>query len=145
MGRYTLTRHIQASPERVFEAFTDAALLKDWMDLGEVRDVTGPLDSPGTQFTMVMWGPWQFRSEVVRSEWPSRHEFKGRGPLGARFGMVATMAAGDGSTDLDLLTEYTLPFGPLGRLLDRLFVDREPRATANRELDRLVELVSIRG
>ena len=56
--------------------------------------------------------------------------------------MVATLEAGDGGTDLDLLTEYTVPFGAIGRWIDRRWIDREPRTVANRELDRLVELVS---
>jgi len=143
MGRYVLKRHIESSPERVFEGFTDPAIVADWMDL-QIRDATGSLGSPGTRYTMAMWGPWRFRSEVVRSEPPTLYEFQGRGPAGARFHMVATLAALEGSTDLDLLTEYALPLGPGGRLLDRLFVDREPRTIAIRELDRLVELVSVR-
>jgi hypothetical protein len=56
--------------------------------------------------------------------------------------MVARLAARDGRTELDLLTEYTVPLGPIGRWMDRRWVDREPRTTANRELDRLVALVS---
>jgi len=59
--------------------------------------------------------------------------------------MTATLTPREGATDLELETEYALPFGPIGRLLDRLFVDREPRTVANRELDRLVELVSGQG
>jgi hypothetical protein len=59
--------------------------------------------------------------------------------------MVATLAARDGSTDLDLLTEYTIPLGRIGRWIDRRWIDREPRTIANREVDRLVALVSDLG
>ncbi len=58
--------------------------------------------------------------------------------------MVATITAANGSTDLDLLTEYTVPFGALGRWIDRRWIDREPRTIANREVARLVTLVSDR-
>jgi len=142
MGTYRLTRHIGATPERVYEGFTDPATVTDWMDLSAVKDLTGPLDTPGTRFTMVVRGPWQFSSEVVRSERPRIHEFLGRGPLGASYRMVATLSSSTVGTDLDLLTEYALPFGPIGRWVDRRWVDREPRTIANRELDRLVDLVS---
>ncbi len=142
MGRYTLTRHIQASPERVFEAFTDPALLKDWMDLSDVRDVTGPLDSAGARYRMIVRGPWGFRCVVLESQPPVSHRHEGRGPLGAYYRNTARLVARDGGTDLELETEYVVPLGPIGRLLDRLFVDKEPRAIANRELDRLVEIVS---
>jgi hypothetical protein len=56
--------------------------------------------------------------------------------------MVASLSAHDEGTDLDLLTEYTIPLGPIGRWIDSRWVDREPRTTANREVDRLVALGS---
>jgi uncharacterized protein YndB with AHSA1/START domain len=145
VGRYILERHLETPPERVFEAFTDPALMSDWMDLAEIREMTGPLGTPGTRYMMVVRGPWRFRSEVLRSQRPTLHEYAGHGPLGSSYRMTATLTPRGGATDLELETEYALAFGPIGRLLDRLFVDREPRTIANRELDRLVELVSRDG
>jgi hypothetical protein len=142
MGRYRLTRRIPARPERVFEGFTDPALVRDWMDADGVEDATGPLDRPGTSYVLVIKGPWRFRSRIVRSEPTQIHESSGRGLFGAGYRMVATLTDRDGATDLDLLTEYTVPFGVIGRWIDRRWIDREPRTVANRELDRLVELVS---
>ncbi len=142
MGRYRLSRGIRATPERVFRAFTDPALVVDWMDGTGVTGVTGPLDQPGTRYTLVIWGPWRFRTEVVRVEAPRVHEIAGRGPLGSAYRMVATLATEGERTDLELLTEYTVPLGALGRWIDRRWIDREPRTLANREVDRLVTLVS---
>jgi hypothetical protein len=142
MGRYRITRQVRATPEQVFRAFTDPTILVDWMDSAAVVDATGPLDRPGTRYTHVIEGPWRFRSEVVRVEAPHVHEVRGRGPLGAAYRMVATVTSGGDATELDLLTEYTVPFGALGRWIDRRWIDREPRAIANREVDRLVRLVS---
>jgi hypothetical protein len=112
------------------------------MDASAVQDPTGPLDVAGSRYTLVIRGPWRFRTVVVRSEPPWVHEAVGKAPLGGAYRMVATLSARDGGTDLDLLTEYTIPLGPVGRWIDRRWVDREPRATANREVDRLVALVS---
>jgi hypothetical protein len=142
MGRHRITRRIDASPERVFRAFTEPALLADWMDASSVIDASGPLDVPGTRYTLVIRGPWRFRVDVVRSEPPAVHETVYRGPLGTVVRRVGTVAARDRMSDLDLLTEYTMPLGPIGRWIDRRWIDREPRTTANREIDRLVELVS---
>lgn len=142
MGSYRIARRIRATPDQVFRAFTDPALVVDWMDATGVVDATGPLDEPGSRYTFVVWGPWRFRSEIGRVEAPFLHEVSGHGPLGARYRMVATLAAEDGWTDLDLLTEYTVPLGVLGRWMDRRWIDREPRTIANREVDRLVTLVS---
>lgn len=142
MGRYRITRQILATPEAVFQAFTDPRLVADWMDASAVRDASGPLDATGTTYTLVIRGPWRFRSAVVRSEPPRLHETVGRGLLGASYRMVATLSLSGEGTDLDLLTEYTVPLGPIGRWMDRRWIDREPRTIANREVDRLVELVS---
>lgn len=145
MGRYRIARHIGATPEQVFRGFTDPTLVADWLDAAAVTDPTGPLDVAGSRYTLVIRGPWRFRTVVARSEPPWLHETVGHAPLGGAYRMVASLtAAADGGTELDLLTEYTIPLGPIGRWIDRRWVDRPPRATANREVDRLVELVSQR-
>jgi hypothetical protein len=141
MGSYVLRRHIDASPEAVFRAFVDPHLVADWMDAQAVQDPTGPLDRPGTQYRLVIFRLHSFRTTVVRSEPPHLHETRGSGRFG-RYRMVATLTPREGGTDLELLTEYGLPLGPIGRWMDRRWIDKEPRAQANRELDRLVELVS---
>ena len=141
MGSYRITRHIDASPDEVFRAFTDPALVIDWMDASAVEDAAGPLDVPGTRFTLVIKGPHKFRSEVLRSVPAELHETAGRGRFGS-YRMLATLSPANGGTNLDLFTEYGLPLGPIGRWIDRRWIDREPRTTANREVDRLVSLVT---
>lgn len=141
MGRYVLSRDIHAPAAEVFKAFTDPGLAADWLHAAGIRDVSGPLDRPGATYTLVIAGPHRFRSTVVRSEPPFVHETVHHGRFGTAH-IIATLVERDGMTHLELLTEYSLPFGALGRWLDRRFVDREPRTTANREIDRLVELVS---
>jgi uncharacterized protein YndB with AHSA1/START domain len=142
MGRYTMSRDIAATPAQVFAAFTDPAIAADWMAAETIRDVSGPLDQAGSTYTLVIRGPWRFHTTVVRSEPWTIHETMHRGRLGASARMVASLAERDGGTHLELLTEYTVPFGPIGRWIDRRWIDREPRPAANREFDRLVSLVS---
>lgn len=141
MGRYVLTRDIAAPASEVFKAFTDPALAADWLHASGIRDVNGPLDRAGSTYSLVIAGPHRFRSTVVRSEPPFVHETDHTGPFGTAH-MTATLSERDGTTHLELVTEYTLPLGALGRWLDRRFIDHEPRTQANREMDRLVQLVS---
>ena len=47
MGRYRITRQIRATPAQVFRAFTDPALVVDWMDSTDLIGATGELDEPG--------------------------------------------------------------------------------------------------
>ena len=145
MGRYTITRHIAAQPKQVFRAFTAPDMVADWLDASEVRGATGSLDTTGTRYTLVIRGPWKFRTQVFRSEPPLLHETVGRAPLGGWYRFVATLTPREGATDLDLLTAYTVPLGAVGRWIDRRWIDREPRTQANREVDRLVELVTGRS
>lgn len=145
MGSYRITREIRATPVQVFRAFTDPGLIADWMDAAAINELAGSLAAPGASYTMIIRGPWRFKVAVVRSEPPWLHETVHRGPLGTRVRILATLSARDGGTHLDLLTEYAMPLGPIGRWIDRRWIDREPHVTANREVDRLVELVSQPG
>jgi uncharacterized protein YndB with AHSA1/START domain len=141
MGRFTLSRDIEGPAARIFRSFTDPEVTKDWMAATGVRDVRGRLDQAGTTYTLVIRGPWRFRSTVVRSEPPSLHETFHKGPLGASARQVVTMTEHDGVTRLELDTEYTMPLGALGRWLDSRWFEATRGAT-RREFDRLIELVA---
>ena len=67
MGRSRMTRQLQATPAEVFRAFTDPAIVADWMEASGVVDQRGPLDTAGSTYTLVIWGPWRFRTRVTRS------------------------------------------------------------------------------
>ena len=143
MGRYRYTRRIDASPDEVFRGFTDPELLADWMDAAAVTAATGPLGDAGTRYTLVIRGPWRFWTEVLRSEPGRAYEIGGTGPLGARYRMLATLSARpDAGTDLDLAMEWTVPLGPIGRWIDRRWIEPGPHTSGHREVDRLVTLVS---
>lgn len=140
MGRYPNRRHIAASPEQVFRGFTDPVLMADWMDMDRVDRVTGPMDQAGTRYRMVVFGPWRFKARVEACDPPRRIVFGGHAPLGGAFRMTAELTPRDGGTDAELLTEYTVPLGPVGRWIDRRWIAPGPKATANKEFDRLVEI-----
>lgn len=140
MTRYVLRRRIEAPPERVFEAWTDPVVAADWLDADAIIDRTGPLAEVGTTFTLVIRGPWRFRMRVIRSAAPFTHEMAGTAPLGTAVELALTLTPRDGGTDLEFATTYTMPLGALGRWIDRRWIDREPRPTANRELDRFATI-----
>jgi uncharacterized protein YndB with AHSA1/START domain len=142
MGRRTQVRDISAPPDRVFSGYTDPVLIADWMRLSDVREATGPLDRPGTRYVMVVRGPWRFRIEVLAADPPRMLEYRGRGPLGASVHVTARLTPTAAGTHLEETTEYGLPFGPFGRWLDRRFVEPQVGTPGDREIDRLVELVS---
>ena len=143
MGRYRITRRINARPDQVYRAVTDPLLVADWMDASDVREATGPLEVAGTRYTLVIRGP---------------HRFGARSCAPSRVGCTR-LWAGDRSVRIawwqhcppttapriaTWTTEYALPLGPIGRWVDRRWIDHEPRTIANREVDRLVSLVTSR-
>jgi hypothetical protein len=142
MGHYVQTAQVPASPERVFRAYTDPLMLADWMDMRAIRDQTGPLDRVGSECTLVVRGPWWFRSSVRQCDPPRSITFGGAGRLGASFQVTAMLTPRDAGTWLEQRTDYTLPFGALGRWLDQRFVEGRPRTVADREFARLLALVS---
>ena len=144
MGRFTLSREIEGPAAGIFRAFTDPEVTKDWMAATGIRDLRGRLDRAGTTYTLVIFGPWRFRSTVVRSEPPTLHETIHTGPLGASARQLVTLTEHDGVTRLELETDYTMPLGALGRWLDSRWFD-PTRGAARREFDRLIELVAPQG
>lgn len=141
MGHHVRTRTFEAAPDTVFRAYTDPAWMADWMDLQAVRDATGPLDVPGTSYTLVVSGRWQFRTRVLAADPPRTIAYEGRGPLGAWVRISAQLTPASGGTTLVQTTAYGLPLGPIGRVIDWLLVGKGATATADRELDRLAELI----
>ena len=142
MGRTHRTRRIAATPAEVFRAFTDPAIIADWMEADAVVDQRGALDAAGSTYTLVIAGPWRFRSRVVRSEPPFVHEVEGRGLFGTGYRMAAALRADGDVTELVVDTEWTLPFGPIGRWMDRRWVQPANQGEDDRELDRLVDIVT---
>jgi pimeloyl-ACP methyl ester carboxylesterase/uncharacterized protein YndB with AHSA1/START domain len=142
MGRTRRTRHIEAPPQAVYRAFTDPAIVADWMEADGVIDQRGPLDTEDSTYTLVISGPWRFRMRVTHAEPPRRYGLEGRGPLGTGYRMSATLLDHGPTTELVVEVEWTLPFGPLGRWMDRRWVEPGTRGEDDRELDRLVAIVS---
>ena len=142
MGRYRKTRRITAAPEDVFRAFTDPTIVADWMEADGIIDQRGPLDTAGSTYTLVISGPWRFRMRVTRSVPPRTYELEGRGPLGTSYRMTAALTAVADVTELVVDTEWTLPFGPIGRWIDRRWVEPASAGDDDRELDRLVDIVT---
>ncbi|MCI0583987.1 MAG: alpha/beta fold hydrolase [Chloroflexi bacterium] len=142
MGQQRRTRHVDAPAAEVFRAFTDPGLLADWMEADGVIDQRGPLDTGGSTYTLVISGPWRFRMRVTRSMPPRAYGLEGRGPLGTSYRMTADLTAHGSTTELVVETEWTLPFGPVGRWMDRRWVEPGTRGEDDRELDRLVAIVT---
>jgi pimeloyl-ACP methyl ester carboxylesterase/uncharacterized protein YndB with AHSA1/START domain len=142
VGQKRRTRQIDAPAAAVFRAFIDPAIVADWMEADGVVDQRGPLDSAGSTYTLVISGPWRFRMRVTHAEPPRAYGLEGRGPLGTGYRMSVTLLDRGPTTELVMELEWTLPLGPIGRWMDRRWVEPGTRGEGDRELDRLVAIVT---
>ena len=72
MSEHRVSIFIAASPDRVFSVWMDLDRMKEWVGgVTRVTDVTGPVDRPGTRYT-VWFGPMKSPTEIIEVERP-RH------------------------------------------------------------------------
>ena len=72
MGRYEFSTFIAASPERVFDLWTDLDRMTEWVGgVTRVSDITGPVTRSGATYT-VWFGRMASRTVVLDVERPRR-------------------------------------------------------------------------
>jgi uncharacterized membrane protein len=140
MGERQVSVMITAPPEIVFELYTDAGHVREWLSgAREVRTV-GPTDQPGRRAVMVYRWPFKMTAEVLEVERPTRHVQR----LTELLGLVtctttARFRAVEGGTELSLGMAYRVAGGPIGRVFDS-WVGNEMVTTSRRDLTRLKAL-----
>jgi uncharacterized protein YndB with AHSA1/START domain len=72
VGTYRFSVDIAASPDQVFDLWTDLDRMKEWVGgVTKVTDVSGPLDRAGTSYT-VWFGGMNSPTTVLEVERPHR-------------------------------------------------------------------------
>lgn len=136
MAHHRSTVFIAAPPEAVWEVLTRAERRPEWeAAITEVRDVSGPMDEVGARWVEVREergksSPAQM--EVTRVDRPHLIEWTGPLPAGGTLVFRVTLDARDGGTEKTVDAEARLPFGPLGRLLDKVAFQKQWSRLAER-------------
>ena len=151
MGSSRFEIHIDAPPEQVWRVLLQPERRPEFeMAVIQVRDVSGPLDQVGTHWIEVRkWPAWErpigkvdCHFEVVRVEHSKMLELRWIQGPGAAMTVRHIIEPEDGGTRKIVESEYTLPGGRLGELIDKLvvnrFLSRHPRES-NASLKALVE------
>lgn len=128
MAQFTLERVIRAKPEQVFAASLDPALHVESMERYGETMVAGPEGGAFTEGSTVTWRARhfgiQFRLSTIVFDIDPPHRFcdrQTRGPFGAFHHEHVFTEHPDGTLMRDTVT-FRSPFGPIGRIVDRLFM-----------------------
>lgn len=133
MGRFVLERVIAAPPERVFAIALDVDMHLASMQRYDETMVEGPTSGTFTEGSTVTWRARHFGipfrlTTVVYDLDPPRgfRDRQVRGPFGSFLHEHEFAAHPDGTLMRDTIT-FRSPFGPLGRVVDALLLDRYMR------------------
>jgi uncharacterized protein YndB with AHSA1/START domain len=140
MGTAHYSIWIDASPDRVWDVFTNLERIPDWQT-GDpcVIEVSGPGDEVGTTYT-VRRGPGTGRTIVTEAVRPTIYASRTDAYLGLSFDLTATLRPDRSGTTLTLRADTHWPRGLrlLGRIVEFAFLNQRE---ANRELERLKVLL----
>jgi uncharacterized protein YndB with AHSA1/START domain len=133
------TSEVAAPIGEVFDAHVDGARIPEWFPgVRAIEDQSGPLDRVGTTYRLRFSRLNAGRCAVVAVDPPRFHERTWNSkPLGsAGKASMRFFEPAPGRTRIDFRARYSLPFGPLGRLADRLPV---VRSRAERDMRREID------
>jgi hypothetical protein len=132
-----VTELAAAPRERAWAAHLDAARIPEWFPgVRSVKRISGPLDRPGTTYTLRFNPLVRSRVKVTEVEAPLMHTrvWDAR-PFGSHGRATVLMREEGSGTRVDLDVVYELPLGPLGRLTERIaLVRRRAARNIRREL-----------
>ena len=120
MPHVRVTEFVNASRDEVWAAHVDGERIPEWFPgVTSVQAVSGPLDRPGTTYSLRFNALVRSRVEVTEAERPVMHTRRWDArPFGTYGIATLLLRAEEGGTRVDLDVAYGLPAGPLGRFLE---------------------------
>ena len=128
MARTHDSYYIDAPVERVWAIGSDPARIPEWNTTAiAVKDVSGPLDQPGSRVTVVskiVGRPLDITWKTERVEPPRFFESTATTPLGGSGRQRVEFQPEGSGTRVTIDLEYEIAPGILGNVLDKLFAER---------------------
>lgn len=137
MANYSVSLFIAAPPARVFDTFMNLERMPEWVrGVTAVTDVTGPVDQPGTRYT-VHFGPMSSPTEILEVERP-RH-------VRTRFGNALLKGESSARFERELggtrLTQEFRTRGIVSAIMARIFATGSYKGSFRGELETLRQLI----
>jgi hypothetical protein len=145
MSSVTVSAHLPAAPELVWETVMDPRRLGEWVTIHRgLRHA----DSGPAHVGYEMNQQIHLRGVTIDVHWqlveclPARLAvWEGRGPAHSRARTEYALRPETGGTRFDYRNEFRAPLGPVGALASRALVGGIPEREAQRTLERLGELL----
>lgn len=117
---------VSASPQNVFDYVTDPPTQPDWITfIREVQITSGDGKSEGTTDRSVFkLGPRSQMLDAVWTEYDPPRSFARKATSGLEMEGRMTFEPRDDGTCVEWTVDYRPPMGPLGALVDALFMNR---------------------
>jgi uncharacterized protein YndB with AHSA1/START domain len=143
MGHISRTIHVEATPEQVFDLFTNPERFREWMvPASEVKDITGTPGTVGLGWTTASTfagRKMESHMSATAVERPRSFVLKstgsGTGTLRGRFEPTA------GGTDVTIENEYAMPLGFIGDAANKLFFEKSYADSWDKSLAKFKALV----
>jgi uncharacterized membrane protein len=128
MGHARNVVHIEAPADVAWEVGRDAGRVPEWnTTVVDVKDVTGPLDQPGAEYTATS----KIAGRTLETRWRVEEVAPGRrivysatAPGGGSVRLVVSYEPDASGTNVIAEVDYELPMGFLGAAVDKLFAER---------------------
>jgi uncharacterized protein YndB with AHSA1/START domain len=149
MSAVSLSTHIAASPEEVWQTVMDPARLGEWVTIHRaLRSADDGAPRVGFQMRQQI----HLRGVSIDVHWKlvkcrpcELAVWEGRGPARAHARTEYALHAEDGGTRFEYRNEFRPPLGPLGALASRALVGGMPEREAQHTMQQLRALLEHRG
>ena len=130
---------INVSPDNVFNYVTNAATQPDWIMFMKSVDITaGDGQSKGTtDRSVIKLGPRAQEVEALWTEYDPPRVFARKATSGMEMEGRMTFEPSDDGTRVEWTIGYRPPMGPLGMVVDALFMNRVFQNEIEESLERL--------
>jgi uncharacterized membrane protein len=139
-----MTAHFDAPIEQVFALAIDRARLPEWnVSYVEAPEMDGPADKKGTHIhgtIKVLGRKMEGTAEVVEVDPPRLYRTEAT-DADKKLSVTYRFTPANGGTDAELVSDYEVPAGVFGKVVDRVFIERSVERDLRHSLENFKALV----
>jgi uncharacterized membrane protein len=144
MSHVRMTAHFEAPIEQVFALAIDNRRLPEWnVNYDQAPEADGPVDKVGTHVhgTIKLLGQkMEGTGEVVEVDPPRLYRTEAI-DADRKLAITYRFTPAGGGTDAELVSDYEVPAGVFGKVVDKLFIERSVERDLRHSMENFKALV----